>query len=213
MTPDIKLPDLSAVQTQAAPINADAKQVLDLIRQSKIETPEQIQTAVVWIADVKEQHADIVKIRDGWTKPLDSVIDSIKEFFQPAINSLAEVETLLKGKIQERSENLGKERDALLAYVHIAGNRQKKAKIIEAAEARRLPKISGLQERETWGGMVQDAGALIDWCIANDRRDLLEPNQAALKALTKAAKADPGIPGWIATAKRSAVVTPSRVKR
>lgn len=170
-----------------------------------------MENAVVAIAEIRTNHDEVDTKRKSFVNPLKQVIKDIDEFFKPALNALKTAENDLKKKVEVFTTSSLERRDETLKKVSKATDVAVKESLLSKAEDLVPPKVKGLSIRENWTGEIVDEKKLINWAIKNSP-DLLQINEKALKALTKAAGRDPEIPGWLAKANRSAVVTPSKVE-
>ncbi len=177
-----------------------------------IESNDAMKNGVGVLAEIKTKYKEVDAKRRSFIDPLGEVIDKINAEFSPALDALAGAEKVLKKKVAGFVESRHAERDALIAEVQNQDAQADRVALIERAEAKIPPKVSGLSVRELWGGKVIDKEALVRWAIENDRIDLLKVDEPMLKQMTKSAGRDPGIPGWVAECKRSVAITPGKVK-
>lgn len=204
------IPKLTEVRKSAAPVTSDAEKALELIESLSVTTHADLETAVVWTAEVKSKFDEIDGKRKSWVDPLRAVIDDINATFKPALDSLKKAEKSIKASISDYVNENAEKRNALLAEAGGKTNGSQLA-LLEKADQYLPPKIKGMSIREKWTGEIYDADALLDFIIENDRYDLLMPNIKALESLTKAAGRDPGIPGWNAYQSNVVAITPSKV--
>lgn len=207
------IPQMAEVGKAAEPEIIDANKVKELIDRTVVRNNAEMQTAVGWIAEIKDKWEAVDAKRKSFVDPLRKVVEEINGFFKPALEALKTAEDGLKDKVKDHIEACAARRDDLLVKVQVTETLADRQKLVTQAAALVPAKVDGLSIRETWEGEVADMGALVDWAISNDRRDLLTVDIAALKALTKAAARDPGIPGWRATVRRGMVITSAKVKR
>lgn len=205
-----QIPKLTDVRKSAAPVTTDAENALGLIEQLSIASPEDLDTAVTWTAEVKKKFTEIDEKRKSWVDPLRAVIDDINATFKPALDALKTAEKTIKNSISGYVNESSEKRDALLAEAGSKSNGSQTA-LLEKADELIPPKIKGLSIREKWTGEIFDMDTLLDWIIENDRYDLLVPNVKALESVTKTAGRDPGIPGWRAYRSNVVAITPSKV--
>lgn len=204
--------DQTQATAEATANTAEASKVSDLVARTSVHDNRTMETAVQWVAEVKTQRDAIDTKRRSWVEPLNAVVKDINNSFRPAIEGLKAAEQALKDKISAHVSSSLAQRDALLVEVQATPAASRPAVMAQVATLA-VAEVKGLSIRENWTGSVTDREALIDWCLANDRRDLLGVNEKSLKAATKALGRDPGITGWTATCNRTSVVTPSRVVR
>lgn len=204
--------DQAQATAEAVANTEETTKVSDLVARTSVHDNVTMETAVKWTAEVKVQREAIDAKRKSWVEPLNAVVKDINNSFRPAIEGLKASEQALKDKISAHVSSSLARRDMLLASVQSAPPESRQAVVAEV-ESLAVAEVKGLSIRENWTGSVTDREALIDWCLANNRRDLLGVNEKSLKAMTKATGRDLGIPGWTATCNRTSVVTPSRVVR
>lgn len=170
-----------------------------------------MENGVVAIAEIRTKHDEVDSKRKSFVDPLKQVIKDIDDFFKPALEALKTAENDLKTKVEVYVTSSLERRDNVLRDVSAAKTTEAKETLLAQADDLVPPKVKGLSIRETWTGEVTDEKKLIKWAIKNSP-DLLQVNEKALKALTRSTGRDPEIPGWLAYANRSAVVTPSKVE-
>ncbi len=185
----------------------DAAGVLEFIKNLEIETPDDFSTAVGMTAKVKRTH----KERDEWRKeqvgPLNTEVKEVNAELNPGLAFLSEAEGILKKKIGDFVKSRHTKRAELMARVEEAvgaGDREKAEALIVAAEEFSPPKVEGCAIGEVWKGKVEDASKI--------PREYLMPDEKTLKALTKAKKSDPKIPGWKSWTEPTVTITESKVK-
>ncbi|NIQ90991.1 MAG: hypothetical protein GWM98_04580 [Nitrospinaceae bacterium] len=205
----VKIPRSADVKRAAEPIVINAEQALSLADTTAISSSDAAENATAWLKEIKIRKEEVDTKRRSFTDPLRDTIDRINAEFKPAIEALEMAEKTMKGKIASWIESCHNARDAALEKVGKAKNLspEKQDEMIEKAEAKLPPKISGMSVRESWIGIVSSEKILKDWIIKNKRWDLILINKKALLALTKAAGADPKIPGWTASRSRSVAIS------
>jgi len=207
----VKIPKDVELQKASQPENEMAAQVVDFVERREIASNKQLEAALKHTAEIKSHFKEVDGKRRSFIDPLHAVVDNINEFFKPALDGLDKAEKILKKKIAGFVEESATKRDEVLASVaNLPENQRPQA--IEKAEELMPPKLAGLSFRETWTGEVENAAALMDWAIKNERTEFLKISDKPLKEATKSLGRDPLIPGWKAYAKRTTVVTPSKVK-
>ena len=206
------IPKAKDIGKDVAPLAKDAEKVTALIAATVVEDDAAMEAAVAMAAEIKDRHREVDEKRKSWTDPLRMVIDDINTTFRPALEALKEAEAAIKAKVSGYVSTSMARRDHILATVHAAPPEKREA-LVERADALVPKKVSGLSVRGGWTGEVLDRGAVVKWAVDNGRLELLSVDEKALKAITKSAGRDPGIPGWRAFADRSVAVTTSRVKR
>lgn len=212
---EIKLPKMAAVQQTAEEEAQDAEKSLDFIKKMSIQSQSELQFAVGAVAEVKERHEEIDGKRRQFVDPLKSVIKDIDDFFKPAINSLKEAEQLLKGKISEFVDGCSNKRNELIDRAGRAsqeGDANAASALLSTADSYIVPKVEGLSIRESVEVEILDHAAAIEWCVSNNRQDLLQIDEKALKAVCKAKKR-PQIPGVRISIKSTSAITTSKVQR
>lgn len=209
----IILPKMTDIGKAAEPEILDANKVKELIDRTLVRNDGEARVAVSWIAEIKEKWEAVDAKRKSFVDPLRKVVDDINGFFKPALEALKDAENGLKDRVRDHVELCASHRDALLARVQVTEDPADRQKLVTQAGSFVPAKVDGLSIWETWEGEVADAGLLLGWAISEGRRDLLTVDVAALKALTKAAARDPGIPGWRASVRRSMVITSAKVRK
>lgn len=200
--------DFPAAREAATEENNDADQALTAIKEMVVESNDDLGTALVICAEVKESYGRADERRQRFITKAKEIIDEANDLFQPAMKSLGEAEEVIKKKITDLVGRRTTEQDRLLVQaggVGIGGDAAAAQILMEEADALTVPKIAGLSVRESWDGEVTDPTKI--------PTEYLMPDIKALKARSKSLGTDPGIPGWKAKKTRSAVVTVSKVKR
>ncbi len=214
-----KLPaiDMKAAEVAAGAEVEEAAQYLDHIRNMEITTHPEMKFAVGVTAEIKERHAAVDAQRRKFTDPAQVVIDEANAFFNPALNSLAECEKVLKAEIVAYDLRMSARRDDLLETAGLAaacGNKSEAEQHLENADACIVPKVAGLSMRRSVEVKVTDEAAALAWCVENNRFELLQLNEKAIKALAKASNGrGPDVPGVSVTRTSGAAITVAKVER
>ena len=216
-----KLPtiDMAAASEEATAGVKEATQYLEHIEKMEIVNDAELKFAVGVTAEIKEKHGEVDDQRRKFTDAAQAIIDEANAFFKPALKSLKQCETVLKEKVLEFDQRQAKRRDELLGAAGevSAGpdaNPEKAKAFLEEADTCIVPKIPGLSLRRAVKIDVTDASEAIQWCIDNDRTELLQLNEKAIKVLAKAANGHGlEIPGVKATPSATVAITVSEVER
>lgn len=180
---------------------SEALQVVDVVKGTEITTAESYAVAVDMVSEIKTQRNAVESARRSFVDPLNEVVKRINGFFRPALDRYDECERILKSKLVEWTQNAERERQRLLEEAESQaqdGDLGAANVAIEEAEALVVPKVAGFSQSETWTGEVVDASKI--------PREYLIPDEVKLRAVTKAHKGDPKIPGWKAYPKTIASV-------
>lgn len=203
----IAKPDMQAIAKVGQKQKLDAQGVLKLIKAHEINNADDFATAVGMVATVKNTFND----RDGSRKkivgPLTTEVAAVNGELKPGLDFLAEAESILKKKLGDFAKSEFRARTKLLdeASEAVAAQDQEKADaLIIKADDHQPPKVPGCAVGEAWLGEVVDASKI--------PREYMTPDLKALKALTKAKKIDPQIPGWKVWSEPTVTVTVSKVK-
>lgn len=173
-------------ETLVAIERPDAEASLRSVRDLTISTAADYESVVALTAEAKARSAKVDEVRRSITDPLNLALKRANGLFRPVLDAWAEIERVLKAKLVAFQAAQAAERDRLLAA---AGESPGDADgLIAEAEAAIVPVVGGLSTRRAWTGEVSDASLI--------PREYLVPDVRALMAVTRAAKADPGIPGW-----------------
>lgn len=206
--PEVIIPKMGDVALEASSQGEEADEALDLIKGIKLATNDDLKMAVVTIAEMKDKRGAVEAVLKRFTDPLKGVIKDIESMFKPAMRALDDCEKLMKRKISVFSDDQAVRRDKYLA---IAGEAASKGEegvaqaALASADELVLEKVPGLSVRELWDGEVVDAAVI--------PREFLIPDVKALKAMTRARKGDPSIPGWRAFPTSSVAITCDKVER
>ena len=206
--PEVIIPKMGEVALEASSQSEEADEALDLIKGIRLATNDDLKMAVVTVAEMKDKRGAVEAVLKRFTGPLKGVIKDIEGMFKPAMRALDECEALMKRKISSFAEEQAEKRDRLLAAAGEAVSESDQAAsraLIAEAENHVIEKVPGLSVRELWDGEVTDAAAI--------PREFLIPDVKALKAMTRARKGDPGIPGWRAFPTSSVAITCDKVER
>lgn len=178
----------------------EASDSLTFVRALEIKTKEQYAFAGNALKEVAVRHDQIKKKRDGWTKPLESVVEDIKGTFDPVIKAFSAMESILKEKIGAYAIACAEQKSALVRLAsadYAGGNVDGAGALVEKAKAMDVPELEGIGVKPRWCGELVDGNALIDAVLAGKLgREYLLPNIRQCEATTEAQQADPGIPGW-----------------
>lgn len=203
----IARPDMVAIAQLGEKQKLDAQGVLDLIKAHEINNNDDFATAVGMVVKVKGTFTE----RDGGRKevvaPLNDEVKAVNNELKPGLDFLSEAEAILKTKLGAFAKSQFRQRTKLLAEAGeaVAAKDQEKADaLIAEADEYQPPKVPGCAVGEAWMGEVINADEI--------PTDYLTPDLKALKALTKAKKTDPKIPGWKAWAEPTVTITVSKVK-
>jgi len=199
------------VQAAAQPAAEEASQVSSECLKFEVNSNKALETAVVWIAMIKNHSKVLEEKRKSFTAPLREALDRINAFFKPASEALALAEMTLKNKVSKYSIDAAVERDKVLAAVDPNDGIDAKQAALVKADSLQVPKFPGFSLRETWQGKVTDNRALVKWAVENGRLDLLVAEHKPLIAQAKKDDRDPGVPGFKASKVRTVVITPQKV--
>lgn len=205
--PTVEIPKLADVAKDAAAQTDEATEALAVLERLALVSEADLRQAVAVVAEMKDKRNEVDAQLKTLTKPLKGVIKDIEKLFKPAIQALDQCEAYLKMRIADYAATQAEERDRLLGE---AGRMVKESApaaraLIAQAETHMLDKVPGLALREAWDGEVVDVDAI--------PREYLIPDVKALKALTRARKGDPRIPGWRAYPVASVAITVAEVER
>lgn len=192
----------------AGPQTRDAQASLDFIRDYKIQTGSDFVGAVRMVAEIKGKWSEVDAKRKQYTSKLAELVDQFNGEFKPGLEALKEAEKTLKDKLGGFAKDQADRRAATLRKASAAaeaGNIAAADALIAEAETCEVPEVKGCSIREVWTGEVEDPEAI--------PREFLIPDEKQLKAITKAKKCDPKIPGWRAYPEPSVTITVSRVQR
>lgn len=182
-------------------LHVDASGAGEIIKAMVISTATEFETAIAITTDVKAQRARVEELRQSFVGPMNLSVKRINAFFKPVDLAYAEAEATLKTKILAYRDQQEREREKLLKEAEAegqGGSYATAASIIDQAEATVVPKVVNFSVTKVWDGEIIDASKL--------PREYLVPDVAKLKAVTKACKGDPKIPGWRAFQKDIATV-------
>ena len=214
-----KLPtvDMRAAAEQAGVQVEEANQYLTHISKMEIVNDAELRFSVGVVAEIKEKHTAVGAQRNKFTEKAQAIIDEAKAFFNPALNSLAECEKVIKSKIVDFDLRQADKRNDLILRAGDAGARGSSdaaQMLMKEADACIPPKIPGLSIRRSTKVEIHDAAEAIQWCIENDRLELLQLNEKAVKDLVKASNEKGGfhLPGVTIKTSASAAITVSKVE-
>lgn len=200
--------DMEAAEATAGEDAKKATQYLDHIRKMEITTHPEMRFAVGIAAEIKEKHASVDTQRRGFVEDAKAIIDRANAFFGPALKSLVECEKVLKAKVVGYDLRMATQRDGLLDRLAA------EPELADEADACIVPKVPGLSMRRSVKVAITNESAAIAWCIANDRLELLQLNEKAIKALAKATGGRGiDIPGVAVERTSTAAITASKVDR
>ena len=208
----IQLPDSTIkAKSEGETALASIQDAMSFIDAFQVEDNDSLEGAVQMLATIKTQHKEIDDKEKSFTNPLKKVVKDLTSFFKPAKDALQAAEISIKGKVSTCVANRLETRDKLLQQVETA-TAGKRDIILAKADQLVPPKIDGLSIREVFTGTLESNSRAVQWCIANNRPELLEVNTQALEALTKAQGGEIDIDGWKVFKKSTVVITPSKVK-
>lgn len=203
----VQLPKMGDVALQASTNAEEAEDALALVKSVSLQTNEDMEQAAAIVGELKTKRKEVDTQLKRFTKPLKGVIKDIEAFFRPAIKALDECEAMLKGKIAAFTEQQASKRDELIdaAGQALRSGEAAPAALLAEADFYMVPKLPGVSIRELWDGEVVDASQI--------PREFMIPDIKALRALTRARKCDPQIPGWRAFRRSSVAITADDVAR
>ncbi len=207
--------DMDAAEAAGDEDLEEATQYLDHIRKMKIATHPEMKAAVGFAAEIKEKHAAVNAQRQKFTDPAQDIIDEANAFFSPALRSLAACEVALKAEIVDHDLRMSTRRDELLdAMSEPYNNAEDRSEMMAEADACIVPKVPGLSMRRSVEVKVADEAAALAWCVENNRFELLQLNEKAIKALAKATNGrGPDVPGVTVARTSTAAITVAKVER
>jgi hypothetical protein len=207
MQNSLAIAEQAEVIQAAGPQTRDAEASLDFIKRYEIKNGASFSGAVRMVAEVKTQWLMVDAKRKQYTAKLAEIVDQFNGEFKPGLEALKEAEKALKDKLAEFAKSQGEQRAQKLREASTAsetGDQAKADALIAEAETFEVPTVKGCSIRDVWTGEVEDPEAI--------PREYLIPDEKTLKALTKAKKCDPKIPGWRAYPQPSVTITVSRVQ-
>lgn len=207
--PEAKVPampkmDLIAVSAEATTLTAEGSSVLDMIKRTAVNTPENYKWAAQSVAEIKETRERMESERRKAVDPLGIVVKLINGWFKPGITALDAAEALLKQKMVEYARLAEKKRTQFIAAAGASSSQKERVKLLDKADDNLPPEIEGISTRQTWTGEVVDADKI--------PRTWLIPDEKALRAHTRSKGGDPKIPGWRAFPNDSLAVDIEKVK-
>lgn len=207
MSNSLAVAEQAEVIQAAGPQTKDAEASLDFIKRLQIVNTADFAGAVRMVAQVKNKAEEVDAKRKEYTSKLAEIVDQFNGEFKPGLEALKEAEKTLKDKLAGFAKTQGERRAALLLEASAAaeaGDQAKADDLIAEAEGCEVPEVKGCSIRDVWTGEVEDPAVI--------PREYLIPDEKALKAVTKARKCDPKIPGWRAYPQPSVTITVSRVR-
>lgn len=204
---ELSVAERAEVIEVAGPQRRDAEASLDYIRSYEIQTNEGFAGAVSMVAQIKAKWTEVEAKRKSYVGRLADLVDDFNSEFKPGLEALKEAEKTLKDKLVGWAQVQGELHRAKIQEATEAvqaGDQIKADALIAEAENHEVPAVKGCSIREVWTGEVEDPDQI--------PREYLIPDEKTLKALTKARKCDPKIPGWHAYPRPSVTITVSRVR-
>jgi predicted HAD superfamily phosphohydrolase len=202
------------IENMIVSANSDTETVCELagmVEATQIENQKDLESAVKLIAVLMDARDEYTEKCEGWTKPLNEVVDSIKETFFPAIDTLKEVEKMLKKKIDSAFKEFEEESNRLLEQVESVGPEQR-AIILKRCEEIVLDKVSGLSMRANKKNVLENEFKTVEWAIKEGRVNLLKIDQKALNEVIASFIEPPSIPGVKYEKTNTVVITRSRIE-
>jgi len=207
MSNSLAVAEQAEVIQAAGPQTKDAVASLDFIKRLQITTGADFAGAVRMAAQGKTKFGEVDAKRKEYTSKLAEIVDQFNNEFKPGLEALKEAEKTLKDKLAGFAKVQADTRAQMLrkaSEAAEAGDQAKANALIAEAAGYGVPEVKGCSIRDVWSGEVEDAEAI--------PREYLIPDEKALKAVTKARKCDPKIPGWRAYPQPSVTITVSRVR-
>ncbi len=218
-----KLPtvDMAAAQAEANVEAEEAKQYLAHIFDMEITTNDQLKWTVGITAEIKEKAALVDAKLRRFTDAARAIITEADALFKPAIKSLGECEKVLKNKMVEFDIRQAGRRDELLMEAGEVSTGKgdadldKASALLSDADACIVEKVPGLSFRRSVKVDMLDPEAAVQWCVENNRLELLQLNEKAIKALVKSTSSPSSlkIPGVVVNRSSVAAITVGDVER
>lgn len=210
--------DMVAAEQAAAGEVKTASQYLTHIQKMEITSDPELHFAIGVAAEIKEKHTAVDAERCGFIEDAKSIIDRANAFFQPALQSLAECETVIKAKAVEFDARQNDRRTELIleaGEAGMGGDPVEATALMKQADAHLVAKVPGLSFRRSVSVEMINPEAAIKWCIENNRLELLQLNEKAVKALAKTITNGSLdlIPGVHVIPSATAAITVSKVER
>jgi len=206
------IPQMSDVSKSIETDLSDIDEAANIIDSMEVVTPADLNMAVQMTATIKESYAEIDGKRDGWVRPLKSVIDDINETFNPALNALDSAERKLKEKIETCTRANDSARMEYLSRVESAPEEARGALLI-LAEQHAVDKIPGLSIRKSYKGQIVDKSKIVAWAIKTGQYRVLDINEKELNIMTKEYGKAVDVPGWEIVEKNTVAITVAKVKK
>lgn len=203
----MKAPNMTEIVEVGKREQLDAAGVLKLIKEFELGENDDFVTAVGMVAKVKNTFKERDAFRKEQVDSLNKEVEEINGELSPGLAFLAEAETILKDKLggfvksqlEKQTKLIGEAGKAAKA-----GNQKKADALIVKSAELEVPKVPGCAIGKAWKGEVENPSEI--------PLEYQTPDLKALKALTKAKKLDPKIPGWKAWPEPTVTITVSKVK-
>lgn len=193
------------IKAEALPMQTSAKEALEFTTGTTIQNQAELEFMVSSIAEMKGAEAQVTKTRDLFVQPLLEVIAKYRGYFDPALKDLAKAIEQGRGRIAEYATRTEETRARMIDESENAPTQAVRDAVLVQADSYRVDEVAGLSLRTTWTGEVTDANLI--------PREYLVVDVQKLKAVTRAKKGDPKIPGWKGYAESTAAITASKVNK
>lgn len=193
------------VEAAAMPLVENAREAKAFTTTTQIQNQDELALMVSVIADIKDAEAKVIAARALFIVPIEEILAKFKSYFDPAVKDLAVAGAQGRARIDEYIALAEKTRSTMIDESESAPNEDVRESILIEADRHRVDPIAGLSIRTSWTGKVTDP-ALIP-------REYLVVDEKKLRAVTKAQKRDPKIPGWEAYPESSSAITAGKVER
>ncbi|NJN63556.1 MAG: hypothetical protein HC882_00885 [Acidobacteria bacterium] len=177
----------AAVIQEAQTHALGAKGIVTMLQDVNVVTTDDIEQAGAILEDVKDRYKVLKKRLDEITKPLNQALKSTRGLFAPALNGLAEAESILKTKIGAAKTAIEQRRlDAAQAARRALA--EGNAVIAASIEIERPPQdAAGVQFRKVWTFEVVEPERV--------PRDFMSIDEQKIRAFVSMHKDGAQIPG------------------
>lgn len=153
---------------------SEGEQVLEVVRDYKIETHEELTTVATWLREVKSKRNELERQEKEITQPINTALRKVRELFKPAKKFWADAELLLKSKIGaakllEERRNQAALQEA--ADAHAAGDTE--GVVAATAKVTTTADVPGVTTYTKWTFVIEDESLL--------PREFLMPNDKLIK--------------------------------
>jgi len=181
---NLSIPTVTEVIEEIEPTLAVLANALESVEALKIDDIESVKYGLQLLAALRDMHDTYNAREKELTADLKAAYEEIKSIFDKPCKQLGEAEGFVRQLILDFIESRYTKKYEILASLNGLPEHEKLS-ALERARSLDVPKIAGLQIRESQSATILNKDSLLLWALENERLDLIEINPKSATHLAK----------------------------